>query len=234
MKKLLLTSLLACSFVASASPTKISLEDISCSATPNKGQKVEIPVQLTMGAAADSTIAIGDNAVSVGFYPGNGFENQQILNLSINETISTTYDPSKSLYTLRSNGAFLQCFIKTKEQKRGTLMQGCFIEDLNKEDESHTITKRNGEQEVKYSYAQNATMLFGSSEAGLKETIFNGYEISLSTNSKLKILGLRITHIESGFESSTMPRKKPTDNTILELKGADKMLRVSCMKARYL
>lgn len=152
MKKLLIgVSLL----VSVSSYAKID-SNIKCFFDSWKQKSTEVKVELTMGTAPDQTIKLGEDEVSVGFFPGSEFESQQSLSMKLNDNVTTVYDPSsKSLYIVEGKGgARLQCYTDENDETAGsTEIMTLRLENCN-------IAKEQLEKDaLEYARSKNASVL---------------------------------------------------------------------------
>jgi hypothetical protein len=100
---------------SSTSFAKLETDTLKCSFDINGEHKQEIPIKLGFPTNLEITEIEGFK-VGVTFSPGDMFESQQLLAMSMNGIISTVYDPEKSLYVLNdeSGMARFQCWVENK------------------------------------------------------------------------------------------------------------------------
>jgi hypothetical protein len=91
----------------------ISFDKLKCVADTGGSQRIDVAAKRTMGSAPDQKINYNGNTVAVGFFEGDQFEGQQVLNMELNGFQSKVYDPKKSLYILEApNMVKIQCYIE--------------------------------------------------------------------------------------------------------------------------
>jgi hypothetical protein len=92
------------------SSMRLALTSIKCSVDSN-GEKVDVPLQETMGGDIGKKISFKGTQVGAGFYAGDQYEGQQVLSMYMNGTYSKIYSAKEGLYVLESqNGIRFQCY----------------------------------------------------------------------------------------------------------------------------
>ena len=93
------------------SSEKLTLESLKCSVDGGGADRVDVPVQSGVGQLSKFTNHKG-HKVAVGFFRGDEFESQQLLELTLDGSTSSIYDPKESLYILTNEkGVRLQCYV---------------------------------------------------------------------------------------------------------------------------
>jgi hypothetical protein len=108
------TILIALCF-SSQSFAKLNAEALKCQFDINGKHRKEIPIALGFPSNLKITEIEGFK-IGATFSPGDMFESQQLLAMSMNGITSTVYDPKDSLYVLNdeSGMARFQCWVENK------------------------------------------------------------------------------------------------------------------------
>ncbi len=183
MKKLLTVLTLlttASAFAHIQEPTPISIDQIKCVADKYPHGRVEVPVKMTMGSVPDDKFEHGGSELAIGFYPGNGYENQQVLAMEVDGSITSIHDPGNSLYMLKSNRVRLQCYIK-KVARTESVKKNLVCDSYN----SKLIDLDNGE--AVYDFSSNGNCEAAKENVLLGKPFCDDYNSSLFTSNAVLI-----------------------------------------------